>query len=154
MVTTVDGRVQVGTWGTDLALTPQVASVRQNLILMVDKGKVVSSINDNTGERWGQTISHRAFVWRTGVGVTAGGDVVFAAGNGLSQTTLAELLQRAGAQRAMELDINPAWTTFISYGQAAGNGTDERLLLPDMVKRANRYDTPSTRDFYAVYAKG
>jgi hypothetical protein len=85
--------------------------------------------------------------------VTAAGDVVFAAGNGLSAATLAELLRRAGAQRAMELDINPAWTTFITYGQAAGAGADERLLLPDMVKRANRYDTSSTRDFYAVYAK-
>jgi hypothetical protein len=154
IVTTVDGRVQVGSWGTDVSMSPQVASVRQNLILMVDKGKVVSSINDNTGERWGQTISYKAFVWRTGVGVTAAGDVVFAAGNGLSAATLAELLRRAGAQRAMELDINPAWTTFITYGQAAGAGAGERLLLPDMVKRATRYDTSSTRDFYAVYAKG
>jgi hypothetical protein len=153
MVTTADGRVQVGTWGTDVTMSKQVASVRQNLVLVVDKGKVVSSINDNTGQRWGQTISYKAFVWRTGVGVTAAGDVVFAAGNGLSAATLAELLRRAGAQRAMELDINPAWTTFITYGQAAGAGTDERLLLPDMVKRANRYDTSSTRDFYAVYAK-
>ncbi len=153
MVTTDDGRVAIGTWGTDVTMSPHVASVRQNLILMVDKGRVVSSINDNTGQRWGQTISYRAFVWRTGVGVTADGDVVFAAGNGLSAATLAELLRRAGAQRAMELDINPAWTTFISYGQAAGAGSQERLLLPDMVKRENRYDTASTRDFYAVYAR-
>ncbi|MDX6257320.1 MAG: hypothetical protein QOJ11_3654 [Frankiales bacterium] len=153
MITTTDGRVQVGTWGTDVRMTPAVASVRQNLLLIVDHSQVVSSINDNTGQRWGKTISYKAFVWRTGVGVTKDGSAVFAAGDGLSAATLAELLRRAGAVRAMELDINPAWTTFIKYGQAAGSGTTESRLLPDMVPRADRYDTSSTRDFYAVYSK-
>ena len=152
LLTTSDGRVQVGSWGTDVTMSPRVASVRQNLVLIVDKGSVVPSINDNTGERWGQTISYRAFVWRSGVGVTASGDVVFAMGNGLSAATLAGLLVRAGAVRAMELDINPDWTTFITYGQAAAPATEHRLL-PDMVSGPDRYDTPSTRDFYAVYAR-
>jgi hypothetical protein len=134
-------------------MTPAVASVRQNLLLIVDQGHVVSSINDNTGQRWGKTISYKAFVWRTGVGVTRDGSAVFAAGDGLSAATLAELLQRAGAVRAMELDINPAWTTFIKYNQAAGPGKTESRLLPDMVPRADRYDTSSTRDFYAVYSR-
>ncbi|MDX6203389.1 MAG: hypothetical protein QOJ83_2889 [Frankiales bacterium] len=153
MITTTDGRVQVGTWGSDVHMTPAVASVRQNLLLIVDQGHVVSSINDNTGQRWGKTISYKAFVWRTGVGVTRDGSAVFAAGDGLSAATLAELLQRAGAVRAMELDINPAWTTFIKYNQAAGPGKTESRLLPDMVPRADRYDTSSTRDFYAVYSR-
>ena len=33
-----DGRVSIGTWGTDVHMTPQVRGVRQNLKLIVDHG--------------------------------------------------------------------------------------------------------------------
>ena len=113
----------------------------------------VPDINDNSGERWGQTLSQKAYVWRTGVGVAANGDVVFAAGNSLSAPTLAQLLLEGGAVRAMELDINPAWTSFNLYGSAAGSPGGERKLLPDMQPSVTRYDNYSSRDFYAVYAR-
>jgi len=152
MVTYANGRTDIGSWGSEVSMTPAVSSVRQNLLPIVDHGNVVPTINDNTGERWGQTISYRAYVWRTGVGVAGNGDVVFAAGNGLSAPTLAQLLLRGGAVRAMELDINPAWTTFNLYNQAAGS-SGERKLLPDMQPSVRRYDSASTRDFYAVYVR-
>jgi hypothetical protein len=78
---------------------------------------------------------------------------VFAAGNSLSAATLAELLRRGGAVRAMELDINPAWTSFNLYNAAAGAHATERKLLPDMQPAVSRYDSSSSRDFYAVYAR-
>ena len=153
MVTYADGRVDVGAWGTDVAMSASVVSVRENLRLVIDKGAVVPDINDNSGERWGQTLSQKAYVWRTGVGVAANGDVVFAAGNSLSAPTLAQLLLEGGAVRAMELDINPAWTSFNLYGSAAGSPGGERKLLPDMQPSVTRYDSYSSRDFYAVYAR-
>ncbi|BEP14150.1 hypothetical protein acdb102_24610 [Acidothermaceae bacterium B102] len=153
MVIYADGHVDVGSWGSEVSMTPDVVSLRQNLVLVVDHGQVVPTIHDNTGQRWGKTLSYKAYVWRTGVGVAANGDVVFVASNSLSAATLAELLVRGGAVRAMELDINPAWTTFNLYNSAAGPQATERKLLPDMQPSLYRYDTPSSRDFYAVYAR-
>jgi prepilin-type processing-associated H-X9-DG protein len=153
MVLYADGHVDVGSWGSEVSMSSGVVSLRQNLLLIVDGGQVVPTINDNTGQRWGKTISYKAYVWRTGVGIAANGDVVFAAGNSLSAATLAELLRRGGAVRAMELDINPAWTTFNLYNAAASPQTNERKLLPDMQPSVARYDMPSSRDFYAVYAR-
>ena len=47
----------------------------------------------------------------------------------------------------MELDINPQWTSFVTYTAAPQVDTN---LLPDMQRSARRYDTTSTRDFVAV----
>ncbi len=75
-----------------------------------------------------------------GSGVTANGALVYVAGPGLSAYSLAELLVRAGAVRAMELDINSDWVDFFTYtagppGSPVGDLTVSKLLV-DM--------TPST----------
>jgi hypothetical protein len=58
---------------------------------------------------------------------------------------------RAGAVRAMELDINTYWTSLITYrfpgAKAAAN------LLPTMDRSPLRYLTPDDRDFFAVYVR-
>ena len=73
------------------------------------------------------------------------------AANDQTVGSLAEILRRAGAVRAMELDINTYWTSFISYrhpgGAAAAN------LLADMDRSPLRYLTPDDRDFFAVYLR-
>lgn len=141
-----DGTATVGKWGRDVRSGGDVLAVRQNLDLLVDAGKVQSGLDSNRGGRWGQTLGNRLFVWRSGVGVTASGAVVYVAGDRLTAATLAELLRRAGCVRAMELDINPEWTSFISYPAA-------RNLLPDMQRSAHRYDSTSTRDFFTVVSR-
>ena len=52
------------------------------------------------------------YVWRSGIGITADGALVYVGGPGLNITDLANLLVRAGAVRAMELDINTDWVNF------------------------------------------
>ena len=143
LVIDASGTARVGQWGRDLRMGPDVVAVRQNLDLLVDGGQVVSGLADNTGGRWGKTLGNRLYVFRSGIGQTAGGALVYAAGNGLSAATLAGLLVRAGAVRAMELDINPEWTSFVHYPA-------ETNLLPDMQRSPRRYDTASSRDFIAV----
>lgn len=138
-----DGRASVGTWGRDATLTGDVVAVRQNLDLLVDGGRVVAGLDSNLHGRWGKTLGNKLYVWRSGVGETADGALVYAAGNRLSAATLARLLQRAGCTRAMELDINPEWTSFVNYPAEAN-------LLPDMQRSPRRYDTTSTRDFITV----
>lgn len=154
LVIGTDGRATVGAWGRDVAMSPSVAAVRQNLDLIVDNGQVVSGIDNNAGHRWGATLGNGYYVWRSGIGVTATGALVYAAGNGLSARTLADLLRRAGCVRAMELDINPEWTSFVSYQAGADAARPaEKNLLPDMQRSPHRYDTSGSRDFFAVYSR-
>lgn len=103
-----DGHLAVGTWGRDFSFSKDtdIVSVRQNLRLMVDGGQVVPYIGD--AGNWGRSDHGSAAVWRSGVGVTAQGDVVYVAGNDLTAPSLANLLKLAGAEYAMQLDINAA----------------------------------------------
>lgn len=48
----------------------------------------------------------------------ADGSIVYAMGPALSVRTLAELLHRAGAVRAMELGINTEWVSFMTHDSA------------------------------------
>ncbi len=152
LVVDKQGRINVGAWGTDVSMGPDVATVRQNLSLLVSDGALVPGIASNVGDRWGATIGNSYYVWRSGIGVTATGAAVYVAGNRLSALTLAQLLQRAGAVRAMELDINPDWTSFVEYRSPKGAAI-ERNALPDMKRSATRYDTTSSRDFVALYLR-
>ncbi len=143
LVIDATGRARVGQWGRDVHAGPAVLAVRQNLDLIVDAGKVAPGLADNARGRWGRTLGNKLYVWRSGVGQTASGALVYVSGDRLSAPTLAKLLRRAGSVRAMELDINPEWTSFVEYPA-------ERNLLPDMQRSAHRYDSTSTRDFVTV----
>jgi hypothetical protein len=69
---------------------------------------------------------------------------------------LAQALQVAGAQRAMELDINSYWVRFNFYfldGPAAAPIRGEKLVAA-MTRPATPYLTPDTRDSFYVTAVG
>ena len=117
-----DGNSTVGSWGTDVTMTPDVVSVRQNLDLLVDNGQPVAGLNADDTTHWGATLGNAVYVWRSGLGVTADGALVYVGGPGLNITDLADLLVRAGAVRAMELDINTDWVNFASYAPATPTG--------------------------------
>jgi hypothetical protein len=146
------GRISVGAWGSEVSMTPTTQVVRQNLALLVDGGQLVPGIGSNAGHHWGATVGNSYYVWRSGIGVTATGADVFVAGDRLSAVSLATLLQRAGAVRAMELDINRDWTSFVVYRSPTG-ATTEHNALPDMRRSPTRYDRTSSRDFLALYLR-
>ncbi len=139
-----DGSATVGMWGRDVSLTPEVVSVRQNLGLLVDGGVEVSGRGS-----WGATLGGVADTWRSGVGVDATGNLLYAGGPGLDAQSLARVLVQAGALRAMELDINPQWVAFAYYGDSS-SGTD---LLPAMRYPPDHWLLGSSRDFIAVFAR-
>jgi uncharacterized protein YigE (DUF2233 family) len=153
-----DGTATVGQWGRDVTLGPSVRSVRQNLDLVVDDGRPVPGLDANDTTRWGFTLGDQVYVWRSGVGVTANGALVYAGGPDLNITDLANVLVRAGAVRAMELDINTDWVNFSVYTPASptgaadpGNGTE---LLSAMAGGAQRYfETWWSRDFITMSAR-
>lgn len=150
MVLTSDGRLSVIAWpGGEPGAG--VVAVRQNLSLLIDHGVTAPSVSSKVTADWGKTVGNAAYVWRSAVGVRADGTVVVACGPALSVGTLANALQAAGAQSAMELDINKDWTSFITYDQP---GAVPHRLTPDQIPAANRYLSPSPRDFVAVAPRG
>jgi hypothetical protein len=150
-----NGTMTVGQWGRDATLTPDVVSVRQNLDLIVDGSQPVPGLNASDTTRWGATLGDQIYVYRSGLGETATGALVYVGGPGLNITDLANLLVRAGAVRAMELDINTDWVNYSYYTPATpygpatpANGT---LLLPQMTGGPGRYfESYWARDFFTM----
>jgi len=149
-----NGTIKIGVWGRDVGMTPDVVGVRQNLRLIVDHGRVPASVNQNVLGSWGATLGGGYYVWRSGLGITKGGRVVFVYGPALNVQDLADLLHRAGAVEALQLDINPFWMSF-EYYQAAGHPSDPTPvnLLISQQQSAYRYYSVYSRDFTAVYAR-
>jgi len=150
-----DGTSTVGEWGRDVAMSPTVLSVRQNLDLLVDNGQPVPGLNSAYSTQWGATLGNKVYVWRSGLGVTADGALVYVGGPGLNITDLADLLARAGAVRAMELDINTDWVNFSSYQPPIASGlaspANGTQLLAGMTGTPGRYFEPWwARDFITM----
>lgn len=168
-----DGRVQVGVWGRDAQMGSDILAVRQNLDLIIDNGGgapypsgtpgsaskpgvLVEGLTDNADGRWGATFGNKILAWRSAVGITGDGALVYGYGDGLGSLSLAQLMLRAGCVRAMQLDINTVWTTFNFYGATRfldPMSVEGVKLLPESFKSANRYLTPDARDFVAVYSR-
>ncbi len=149
-----DGTMNVGSWGRDFHMTPDVASVRQNLSLIVDGGKPVAGLNNPNAIAWGKTLGGTFNVFRSGLGVTADGALVYVGGPGLSISDLADTLVRAGAVRGMELDINTDWVQYTTYTGPIGaviNGSNGTNLLPSMVGNPGRFFANWwVRDFFVM----
>ncbi|MGH2850568.1 MAG: hypothetical protein ACRDLP_08135 [Solirubrobacteraceae bacterium] len=144
-----DGRVKILSWTHGRTAPSSVLYARQNLPLIVDHGRLNPQIS--VGSEWGATVGNAILVWRSGVGIDRHGNLIYAAGNDQTAASLATALIRAGAVRAMELDINSYWVSFITYGQWGALSPSN--LLPDMDRPATRYLTPDDRDFFAVYLR-
>jgi hypothetical protein len=149
-----NGTVKIGEWGRDFTMNSSIAGVRQNLKLLVDHGQVSANANSDVMTNWGATLGGGYYVWRSGIGITKDGRVVYVYGSALNAQDLGLLLQRAGAVEGMQMDINPAWMKF-DYYQPKGNPGDPTPvpLLPTQQPSPYSYYTPSTRDFTAVYAR-
>lgn len=154
-----NGSATVGQWGRDVTMGPTVVAVRQNLDLLVDHGQPVPGLSQYDTSAWGSTLGRIPNVWRSGIGVTANGALVYVAGPSLTVVDLADLLVRAGAIRAMELDINPYWTIFADYSPstptgiaAPSNGVD--LLAGMNGSPARFFELSWARDFITMSARG
>jgi hypothetical protein len=155
-----NGSATIGAWGTDVKMTPDVVAVRQNLAPLVSGSKPVPGLNAYDTTQWGNTLGNQIYVSRSGVGVTKDGALVYVGGPNLNITDLANLLVRAGAVRAMELDINPDWVNFATFHPSTPNGLAtpvngaDLLPLADMSGGPSRYfETWWSRDFFTMSAR-
>jgi hypothetical protein len=168
-----NGTASVGKWGRDFTMNDDIASVRQNLDLILDNGGGAPNpggtpvataapgipapgLNDNADGAWGETFGNKILTWRSAVCITDSGAIVYGYGNGLGVLSLSQLMLRAGCVRAMQLDINTVWTTFNTYSAkvpgdpASVTGT---RLLPESWKPGDRYLTNDARDFFTVLSR-
>lgn len=150
LVTYTDGSIDVLKWGRDKP-TKAIQAARQNLTLMVDGAK--SQVQDESQSKWGwvwQGVgSGKNLVWRSALGVRADGTVVYCIGPVLSAKSLADMMVRAGAVRAMPLDMNSAYANGFLYGPYAPG----KRIDPNIYREPDRFWAPSERDFVAIFAK-
>ena len=143
------GRVALGAWGSASVPRKGIVSFRQNLPL-IEAGGVASPLLGDPSA-WGVVVGNSTYVWRSGLGITPAGDLIYVAGNPLSAYTLANTFVAAGAVRAMQLDINAYWATFNFYRWVGRNSSGHLVgtkLTPAIERSADRYLTPDTRDFF------
>ena len=115
LISYTDGRVDIQAWTGGPEVPLGVRYARQDLPLIVSGGQPNPNLSD--GPEWGATLGNAIRVWRSGIGIDTNGNLIYAAADNQTVASLAQILIRAGAIRAMQLDINSYWVTFISYAQ-------------------------------------
>jgi hypothetical protein len=161
-----NGAITVGAWGTDVSMTRSVVAVRQNLVPLVAGGKPTVLAASPDWHAWGNTCGAESCAasipgvehqWRSGLGVTADGALVYAVGPALDPLQLAQLLVHAGVVRGMELDINPSWPVFAAYRPATPNGLaaprNGTKLLATHLGAATFFQPSYARDFITMSAR-
>ena len=148
-----DGTTNIGAWhaGVPAGGRP-VASVRQNLPLLLDHGRVASSVD--CVSCWGATLGGVSDPARSALGITAGGRLIWAGGEHLTVAQLSGALAAAQVARAVELDINPEWVAGYVYGHRGGQGPLAPIPIVDgQPGIPGQFLAPWSRDFFTVVAK-
>jgi Phosphodiester glycosidase len=141
--------VIMGSWGLDHRLTganSRLVAWRQNAGLLIDHGHIASRAQD--ASNWGLSIMNDTYTWRSAIGLSNHGTLLYVAGNSLSAATMAKALLAAGAVSAMQLDINPFWVRAFTYTQDAYGRLIATSLDPAMPGTGMEYLYGDARDFF------
>lgn len=149
-----NGSVRMGAWGTDIQPTDDLEAWRENGPLVVHQGVINPKIYDNSPVDWGYTVNNVSPTWRSGIGLSSDGNTLFYfAGSSLTMEALARVMVTAGAQEALQLDINGYWVHFVAVRTDGVNMSLDPLFPGMMKENIDRYLYPYTRDFFYVTAK-
>ena len=85
----------MGAWGRDVTLGPQVVAVRQNLDLLIDGGGLNPTCATDSASEWGATLGNKAYVARSGLGITKTGALIYVGGPAMSVCTLGQVMLAA-----------------------------------------------------------
>ena len=161
-----DGRAAMGAWGRGIRPGDGWTAWRQNNPPLIEDGKISPDVVKYANTiRWGASIDGAVFIWRSGMGITPDGRwLIYAAGNSLSAETLTVALQAAGAQDAMQLDVNATWERFVTFSDkpqtAQVGGKDVSLLatavklIDQMAGGPTQFLAPWERDFFYLTYRG
>jgi Phosphodiester glycosidase len=143
------GQITIGEFGRDLTDDGTWLSLRQNLPLMVDGG--ASQVANHAGVWWGADYHNKIYVTRSAVCLVADGHLVYATVGPVDAPMMADALVDIGCVRAMQLDINGQWPTFVTYDTNSDGSRQGVFLDRRMGGDANRYLRGSSREFVALF---
>jgi hypothetical protein len=133
-------------------LGQNVVFIRQNCPILIENGQVFAQ-NEENKKLWGRTFNADIFTWRSGIGLTKEGNLIYAVGNNLSPSSLATALKMAGAVSAIQLDINPFWVRFNIFEPAGPGGYTTKTLTKDLKDGSKAYLEGYSKDFFYIYSK-
>jgi len=142
-----NGTVNIITWTGGARPGPTIQMARQNLPLLVSNSVPTPRTANNA--LWGLTLHGLPDVWRTALGITASGDLIYAAAPAQTAQSMAHVMVLLHCVRAMQLDINPEWPIFVTYAAPGAQGPS--LFVPNPNQIPGRFLYSSTKDFFAVY---
>jgi hypothetical protein len=153
IVTYADGSSDVGAWQREVpAPGRRVVSVRQNLTLLIDHGRSAATMDCLSC--WGATLGGVVDPARSALGITADGRLIWAGGEHLTVSAVADALLGAHVVRAVELDINPEWVAAYLYGHRGGHGPPAPVsVLSAQQGIPGQFLAPWSRDFFSIAAR-
>lgn len=134
-------------------LGSDVVAIRQNCPILLENSKDVSSSNAWNMQNWGLTTTSSMYTWRSGIGVTKNGNLIYAVGSSLVPGTLAAAFKAAGAVDAMQLDINPVWVRFVMFNPLGNGKYNYYSLINNMVNGGYQYLFGYQKDFFYLTKK-
>lgn len=145
-----DGQLHVGVWGRDFTSAGwggrPWASVRQNLTLLLDDGKLFDAKKVWV---WGASGKGELYILRSAVCERTDGKLLYAIVGDVDALGLAEALQLAGCRTAMQLDVNASYPRAYSFKGGVPKRLDRRMAGKD-----DLYLTKSYREFFALFDTG
>ncbi len=146
-----DGSLKIINYtGQDLG--KNVVFVRQNCPILIEDGQVFA-LNELNKKLWGRTFNADIYTWRSGIGLTKEGNLIYAVGNNLSPESLADALKMAGAVNAIQLDINPFWVRFNIFDSNRNGTYTISTLTKDLKDGSKAYLEGYSKDFFFLYKK-
>lgn len=143
------GKIYVGNLGRDIkfsAANPNgFVSLRQNINLLVDAHRNVVGKN---AWQFGAWSDGNLYIMRSSLCERRDGKLMYAIVGKVDASQLADVLVRAGCERAMELDVNSAWPKFMSYLHGVPHKLDKRSTGRD-----DLYLNGSSKEFVALFQR-
>jgi len=146
-----DGTIKMGEWGNDITWEEGMVAVRQNAVLLVRNGEISRRVTEGN-DTWGYVnVNSAEFItWRSAVGLTRDGNLLYASGNSLSAETLAKALYAAGAHTAMQLDINTPYVLLGTYFPQPDGSLTSQKFMDTMSDNPGRFLKSQERDFMYI----
>jgi hypothetical protein len=146
-----DGTLKIVNY-TGQNLGSGIAFVRQNCPILIENGQVFAQ-NELNKKLWGRTFNADIYTWRSGIGLTQSGNLIYAVGNNLSPESLATALKMAGAINAIQLDINPFWVRFNIFEPVGPGSYTTSTLTKDLKDGSQAYLNGYSKDFFYIYSR-
>jgi hypothetical protein len=158
-----NGELKIGEWGRDFTIKDKdIITYRQNLRLTIDNGEIHKDIRWRTYGASRPTAHSedplsgdlKAHTWRSGLGMTKEGVIIFAAGDYLDGELLANALLAAGADRAMQLDVNSSYfCVFVFFEKNAAGKLEALVLGPKMTPTGGKFINAANKKDFAYITK-